>query len=144
MLFTANSTVIFLSNSKACLKLSLILLRVSSLGRGRVYFPRWVRVSRLGWVGRHLIGRWWSLLDISPSRWIDILLGTLLPGACCDNHSGSASNRLCGSCNSVSTLRRYTAANDNADNDGDEHKERSWSSNSRPKSTAWRGYKEYS
>ena len=139
MLFTANSTVIFLSNSKACLKLSLILLRVSSLGWRRVHFPRWVRVSslrrrrvhflrwvrvsRLGWVGRHLIGRWCSLLGSWVGRWVGTLLGTLLLGACCDN-SGGGSNRLCGSCDSgLSTPGRYTTANDNAGDDGDYHKE---------------------
>ena len=138
MLFTANSTVVFLSNSKACLKLSLILLRVSGLRRGRVHILRWVRVSSLGWrrvhflrwvrvsslvwVGRHLIGRWWSLLDISPSSWVGILLGTLLLGAC--DNSGGGSNRLCGSCNSgLSTPGYYTTANDNAGDDGDYHKE---------------------
>ena len=146
---------------KASLKPSLILLmvcilewrrvhflrwvRVSSLRRGRVHFLRWVWVSRLGWVCRHLIGRWLSLLDISFSKWVGILLGTLLLGACCDN-SGGGRNRLCGSCNSgLSTSRRYTTPNDNADDNGDDHKDHQrckWCSDSSPNSISWRGYKE--
>ena len=76
--------------------------RVSTFRLGRVTLGRVtllrVALLRLGRVGRHLIGRGRSLLEISPSSWVGTLLSTLLLGACCDNTSGRSSRLY--SCNS--------------------------------------------
>ena len=80
----------------------ITLRKISTFRLGRITLGRvtLLRVStlRLGRVGRHLIGRGRSLLEISPSSWVGTLLGTLLLGACCDNTSGRSSRWY--SCNS--------------------------------------------